>query len=140
MADSAVAGASSPPEGFPVATQQFSADISGQPTEFLFSAYSDRLLLIITQVGTLGTIVRAEREEVLGGGSSGTYRLDTLVGCRDDPALDLCARQLAQLVAEAGCSKPLLLCLGLRRHAGGAQAAAQAVRELLEAAKVHPVW
>ena len=124
-----------------MATQQFSADISGQPTEFLFSAYSDRLLLIITQVGTLGTIVRAEREEVLGvGGSSGTYRLDTLVGSRDDPALDLCARQLAQLVAEAGCSKPLLLCLGLRRHAGSTQAAAQAVRELLEAAKAHPVW
>ncbi len=44
---------------FPVRTQQFDASIGGVPTAFVLSAYSDRILVIATQLGTLGTVLQA---------------------------------------------------------------------------------
>ncbi len=44
---------------FPVRTQQFDASIGGVPTAFLLSAYSDRILVVATQLGTLGTVLQA---------------------------------------------------------------------------------
>jgi proteasome assembly chaperone 3 len=44
---------------FPVRSQQFDANVAGVPTAFLLSAYSDRVMIVATQLGTLGTVMHA---------------------------------------------------------------------------------
>jgi proteasome assembly chaperone 3 len=92
-------------------SRQSSSELGGRPTDFLITTYQDRILVLITQLGTLGTVLHAEKETVLGGGS--TFRVDTLLGHRDDPLPELCARQLVEQLAAEGCTLPLLLCLSL---------------------------
>ena len=52
--------------------------MEGRTTEFALTGYSDRLLVVASQLGSLGSILAAEKEAVLGGGS--TYQVDTLLG------------------------------------------------------------
>lgn len=114
----------------------FAADVCGRPTDFLLTAYADRLLVVITQLGCLGTVLHAEKETVLGGGS--TYRVDTLLGRRDEPLMELCARQLAERLHDAGSARPLLLCLAPDH---GTSTHEQAfVHEVVAAVMQHPVW
>lgn len=89
--------------------------VADHPTSILISLYSDRLMFVITQVGTLGTIVHAQKESILGGGT--TYSTATLLGHRDDPLPELCARQLIEKISTsvAGFNLPILVCLGLDR-------------------------
>ena len=47
-------------QNFPVRTQQWRADVGGTSTEFLTSLYADRLMVVATQVGALGTIQSAK--------------------------------------------------------------------------------
>ena len=47
-------------QSFPVRTEQWTADVSGTSTEFLSSLYADRLMVVATQVGALGTIQSAK--------------------------------------------------------------------------------
>lgn len=119
---------------FSAPTAQFTASIAGQPADVALTAYADRLMVVCTQLGTLGAVLAAEREPSLGSGP--TYRVDTLLGRRDDPLPELAARQLAERLAEAGCDRPLLLCLALAK---GALTPA-AVGELIDAVLQHPVW
>lgn len=125
---------------FPVRTAQSTCDIEGQPTQFLLSAYADRVMVVVTQLESLGAVLHAQKESVLGGGS--TYRVDMLLGGREDPALELCARQLAERLSEDGCERPLLLCLGLRRQrGGGGGASVAAVRSVVaHVMGLDPVW
>ena len=44
---------------FPLRTQQFEASIDGTQTAFLLTAYTDRILVVATQLGTLGTMLHA---------------------------------------------------------------------------------
>lgn len=118
----------------PCRSESFSAEVGGQPADFLLTAYADRLLVVCTQLGTLGSILAAQRESVLGGGT--TYRVDTLLGPREQPLPELCARQLAERLAAAGCTQPLLLCLALRCEAQTQQGVQQVITAVLE----HPVW
>lgn len=94
-----------------MSSRQSSATLDGRGTDFLLTTYEDRILLLINQLGTLGTVVHAEKETVLGGGS--TFRVDTLLGRRDDPLPELCARRLVEHLAAQGCALPLLLCVSL---------------------------
>jgi proteasome assembly chaperone 3 len=122
------------PQPFPVQTRQLRAAIGGCETDILLSGYADRVLIVVTQVGSLGTVMQAEKETVLGGGS--TYRVETLMGRRDDPMLELCTRQLAERLAEAECARPLVVCLGLRPSSSSLEAVRQIVQAVLE----NPVW
>ena len=45
---------------FPVRTCEFFAEVGGMETAFLLSAYADRILVIVTQLGTLGTVQSAK--------------------------------------------------------------------------------
>lgn len=112
----------------------WSVPIEGIDCSFAITAYTDRLLVIASQTGTLGAVLAAERETVLGGGS--TYRVDTLLGRRDEPLPELCARQLAERLTASGCDRPLLLCLALQRPA----LTPAAVKEVLQQVLAHPVW
>lgn len=121
----------------PVRTQQFSIDLGGAPAQVVVLGYTDRVMVIVSQAGTLGTVVAAQKEAVLGGGS--TYRVDTVLGSRTDPAAELCGRQLAEGLEGAGCELPLLLCLGTAPGAGGGAGRA-AVRAVVDGVLAHRVW
>ena len=114
-------------------SESFAVDIAGRATEFMLTAFLDRIMIVATQLGTLGSVLHAEKETV-GGGS--TYRVETLLGRRDEPLAELCARQLAERLDAAGCDRPLLLCLALERDA----LTPAAVKQVLQAVEQHPVW
>jgi len=131
------------PTGFPVRTSSATITLgNGVETSVFISAYADRILFIVTQVGTLGTMVQAQKETVLGGGT--TFSTATLLGTRDDPIPELCARQLVEKLSQSGCDLPILLCLGLQRDPSGADRDPSSQRELmngiLDACLAHPLW
>ncbi|GJP64658.1 hypothetical protein CLOP_g2975 [Closterium sp. NIES-67] len=110
---------------FPARSRQFSADIEGVPTTFLCLSYDDRLMVVVTQIGTLGTMLYARREQVGGaegrgqmGGMEGSsvFNVSVLLGKRDEPLMAACARQLIETLSLQGVTRPLLLCLGLKDH------------------------
>ena len=58
--------------------------------------FSNRALVVVSNTGTFGSIVHARREQSLRGGK--TYDVHTVLGDRNDPMPELCAR----LVVEGG--------------------------------------
>ena len=99
---------------FPVATRLLSRELGGHQTELSYSLYADRLLLIVTQLGSAGTVIEARRDGVMDGQS--TFTTNVLLGKRDEPALVLCARRIVEQASEAGFGKPMVICLGLKEH------------------------
>jgi proteasome assembly chaperone 3 len=63
-----------------------------------------------------------------------SFSVSTLVGKRDEPVLDLCARRVAGMMVDAGRPKPLLIALALRDHS------ASILRPILEAIEALRVW
>ncbi|EIE20140.1 hypothetical protein COCSUDRAFT_30781 [Coccomyxa subellipsoidea C-169] len=117
---------------FPVNTQEFTTDIDGVSTFFIMSAYADRIMVVATQLGTFGTVLSARGDALLEG--KHTFTVDTLLGKRDEPALAVCARHMAESIVQAGCSRPLLLCLGLKQHS------LDTMRAIIKEVVAHPVW
>ncbi|KAJ7296187.1 hypothetical protein O6H91_Y138800 [Diphasiastrum complanatum] len=83
---------------FPVATTQLSTIIE----------------VIVTQLGKLGTILHARKEQVHSGTS--TFNVNVLMGKRDEPILVACARQIIEHMSNSGSSRSLVLSLGLKNH------------------------
>jgi proteasome assembly chaperone 3 len=102
-----------------VHTTQGAFTIDGVHTELLVSDYSNRLLLVVTQIGKLGTIFHGSGTGPGGlgmgpgeGGAGGggllgepAPELRTLVGRHDDEMLIAAARRLVQIVQGRGVSK-----------------------------------
>ncbi|CAI5487750.1 unnamed protein product, partial [Closterium sp. Naga37s-1] len=110
---------------FPVRSKQFSADIEGTATTFLCLSYDDRLMVVVTQIGTLGSMLYARREQVGGAEGRGqmegmegssVFNVSVLLGRRDEPLMAACARHLIETLSQQGVTRPLLLCLGLKSH------------------------
>ncbi|KAH7543575.1 hypothetical protein FEM48_Zijuj02G0198400 [Ziziphus jujuba var. spinosa] len=70
--------------------------------------------VIATQIGTMGTILRARKEE--GVLTEPTFDVSIIFGKRDEPLLLGCARQLIEHMSISGSSRPLVLSLGLKDH------------------------
>lgn len=119
------------PDDFPVKSTSFTSAIGSDPADIYIAYYVDRILIVVTQLGTFGSILSARRDQVLGGGS--TYHTEMLLGPRDNAMHELCARQLAEAAATAGVSTPLLICLSLKLNQ-------EAIRELLSLLKARSVW
>lgn len=47
------------PPGFPVSVRAAQVDVGGEPTDIVCSKYEDAVLLVISQIGCFGTIIRA---------------------------------------------------------------------------------
>lgn len=109
--------------------------IDGQQTDFVWSLYQDHLLIFITQLGSAGTIIAATQDTSAEARVTGvTYSIDTLLGKRDDPGLELCARQIVEFVGDMGHSKPLTLCVGLKNHE------LATIMQVVAAVKEEHVW
>ncbi|CAM6118489.1 unnamed protein product [Calypogeia fissa] len=100
---------------FPVASKRVSTEIQGVKTELVLCGYDDSILVVVTQIGKMGTLLSARRkEEAYGGGP--TYNVHILMGKRDEPFLAACARQLIENMSENGSTRSLVLSLGLKDH------------------------
>ncbi|XP_004502501.1 uncharacterized protein [Cicer arietinum] len=99
---------------FPVSQLNFSLEIKGNKTEIIISSYEDHFLVVATQIGTMGTILHARKEE--GMSIDPTFNVSVLFGKRDEPMLVACARQLIEHMSVSGVSRPLVLSLGLKDH------------------------
>ncbi|TQE02969.1 hypothetical protein C1H46_011333 [Malus baccata] len=108
---------------FPVADKKFSLEIKGNKTDVVMCSYDDHFLVIATQIGAMGTILQARKEE--GMAIHPTFNVSVIFGKRDEvsypgqykpPMLVSCARQLIEHISNTGSSKPLMLSLGLKDH------------------------
>ncbi|XP_015876023.1 uncharacterized protein LOC107412712 [Ziziphus jujuba] len=99
---------------FPVPHKKLSLDIKGNKTDVVICGYDDHFLVIATQIGTMGTILRARKEE--GVLTEPTFDVSIIFGKRDEPLLLGCARQLIEHMSISGSSRPLVLSLGLKDH------------------------
>ncbi|XP_011098466.1 uncharacterized protein LOC105177125 [Sesamum indicum] len=100
--------------GFPVRNTMFSLNIKEHKTDIVISSYEDHFLVIATQIGSMGTILHARKEE--GVSVDPTFSVRVVLGKRDEPMLITCARQLIEHISKSGSSKALVLSLGLRDH------------------------
>ncbi|KAF3452566.1 hypothetical protein FNV43_RR02999 [Rhamnella rubrinervis] len=99
---------------FPVPHRKLSLDIKGNKTDLVICRYDDYFLVIATQIGTMGTMLRARKEE--GVLTEPTFEVSVIFGKRDEPMLVGCARQLIEHISTSGSSRSLVLSLGLKDH------------------------
>lgn len=117
---------------FPLRTQHFTCDVDDSFTDFLLCAYTDFVMITVTQTESLGTIFQSRVDTNLDGAAA--FNIRVLVGNRSDSVLMLCARQLAEGILAAGCTKPLMLCLGLK------SLSMTSIRQVIQHVVQHPVW
>ena len=77
------------------------------------------------------TQLSAEHEVTI---SSQTYVVKTLMGIRDVPELELCARAVIGAMVNDGCEKPLLMSIALKDHG------MRTMRMIIEKIKELRVW
>ncbi|PON69760.1 Proteasome assembly chaperone [Parasponia andersonii] len=99
---------------FPVANKNLSLEIKGNKTDIVICGYDDHFLVIATQIGTMGTILQARKDE--GVLTQPTFDVSVIFGKRDEPMLVACARQLIEHISISGSSRSLILSLGLKDH------------------------
>jgi len=100
---------------FPVQHRSLSLDIKGNKTDIVISKYEDTFLVIVTQIGCMGSILAAKKDESVF--SDPTYNVTVLFGKRDEPLLLACARQLIEHIS--GSARSLVISLGLTDHSQG---------------------
>ncbi|KAL3833153.1 hypothetical protein ACJIZ3_007889 [Penstemon smallii] len=79
---------------FPVRQTSLCLDIQGNKTDIIISSYEDHFLVIVTQIGSMGTILHARKEE--GVSIDPTFNVAVVFGKRDEPMLAACARKLIE--------------------------------------------
>lgn len=117
---------------FPVRTDHFCCDSDDISTDYLLCAYADCVMVTVTQTESFGTVFQSRVDTNLDGAAA--FNIRVLVGNRTDSLLMLCARQLAESILAAGCTKPLVLCLGLK------EPSMPSIRQVIEQVVQHPVW
>ncbi|XP_066387149.1 uncharacterized protein [Miscanthus floridulus] len=107
---------------FPVQHWSLSLDIKGNKTDIVISKYEDTFLVIVTQIGCMGTILAANASILLKDESvfsDPIYNVSVLFGKRDEPLLLACARQLIEHISGSGSARSLVISLGLKDHSQG---------------------
>lgn len=106
--------------------------IDDTPTDFIVQPFSDRIFVIVTQLNKLGTIIAASVDTTLAGAES--FSVQVLIGKRDIPEVELCARSIMSAIAASGCRRPLLLSLALKQHS------MSTIRPIIAQIRDMPVW
>lgn len=117
---------------FPVTHKECSVVIKGNKTDMVISGYDDHFLVIATQIGSMGTILHARKDESLS--IHPTFNVSVIFGKRNEPMLVACARQLIEHISTSGSSKPLVLSLGLQDHSS------ETLRGVVSAVTANRVW
>jgi hypothetical protein len=106
------------PSKAPVTTLN-TTKVNGVNTDLVITDYSDRLFIVVSQLGKLGTICEARREKaqsqqggVVGDEGAGrpVYTVSTLLG-KEIEEVELVARLLAEKLA---LGKPIVVCVAVK--------------------------
>lgn len=108
---------SAAPSKAPVTTLN-TTKVGGVNTDLVITDYSDRLFIVVSQLGKLGTICEARREKAQsqqgGIGDEGAgrpvYTVSTLLG-KESEEVELVARLLAEKLA---LGKPIVVCVAVK--------------------------
>lgn len=63
-----------------------------------------------------------------------SYVIQVLMGKRDIPEMEFCARNIMSMIKSSGCDKPLLLSLALENHN------LPTIRAIIDQVQKMPVW
>lgn len=85
---------------------------------YLIVVFANQVFVIITQVNKVGSVLKAWSEPRIDGGSR--YLIENMLGRRDDPLLNLYARQLVERFNQVS-PKPLLLAISLKDEGRGTE-------------------
>jgi len=120
---------------FPVKTKQWTQAVQGHSTDFVLNLFADCIFIIVTQLGKMGTLMRISKDQATSSSEEGetTFSVETLLGKRDDPALVVCGRQIAEDIVLRS-TKPLLLSIALKENSQAT------IREVVEAIKANRIW
>ncbi len=110
-------------------------EIDGISTEIICSTFSDYYLVVVTQIGKFGTIIRAESVEKADGGY--IFSINTLLGKRDDPLLTIYARQIIERIS-VHTRKPLVMAISLKEEGRGKDHFEAIVNKVLETIIISP--
>ena len=98
-------------------------------TDIICTTYSDRHFVLITQMKKVGTLIQAWSDKKSDGNYF--YEMVTLLGRRDDPLLNVYARQIIEKIS-AYSDKPLLLGISLVPEGRGKEIFEAVLNNLLE--------
>lgn len=85
----------------------------GVNTEIIYTAYSDRHFIVISQVNKFGSLLSASCERV--SDETKIYHVHNILGRRDDALLNIYARNIIENIAKTS-EKPLVLAICLREE------------------------
>ncbi|KAG8557903.1 hypothetical protein GDO81_016775 [Engystomops pustulosus] len=96
-----------------VVSKQAEEVIHGVVTQVVCSAFTDHILVVVTQYGKIGTLVSVTPNMVTGDLERPTLTTKVLLGC-DEPVVHVCAKNLVSFVSQESKNKPVLLGLALK--------------------------
>jgi len=75
--------------------------VNGIPTDFSLERFSDKTVVLITQIGRIGTYIACTLEDNgLIDGSTKSYQTVILLGPRNNPFAEICARQIHEHIRQ----------------------------------------
>ncbi|XP_027325054.3 proteasome assembly chaperone 3 isoform X2 [Anas platyrhynchos] len=115
-----------------VTSKQREEVVHGVPTEVVCTAFSNSILVVVTQYGKLGTLVYVDPNTI--GDNIGRPSLTTkvLLG-KDEPLVHVCAKNLVAFVSQEAGNKPVLLAMALKDKT---MEGIQALREVIRSCQV----
>ena len=128
--DSIVEGDGGFKKCFPAVNQAQVVNEAGVVSEIVCSSYDDYHFVNISQMDKMGTIVRARATKLEGLGEM-RYEMTTMLGKRDDPLLDVYARQIIEKIA-VHSRKPLILGIALIQEGRDAKTFQDILNKLFE--------
>lgn len=117
-------------------TRVHEATVCGVPTRFVLTAYSNRIMVVVTQTKNMGTLLLAQNDNPTNP-SNACYSVRVLLGKRDDEDVEAYARTLIELISKrAPDAGPLLLAISLKEGSHSTEMFRGILREVEE----HRVW
>ncbi|XP_056390253.1 proteasome assembly chaperone 3 [Hyla sarda] len=116
-----------------VVSKQAEEVINGVVTQVVCTAFSDHILVVVTQYGKMGTLVSVTPNMVSGELGKPTLTTKVLLGC-DEPSIHVCAKNLVSFVSQESKNKPVLLSVALKDKS------VDCIKALKEVIKGCQVW
>ncbi|MEE6526457.1 hypothetical protein FKM82_027133 [Ascaphus truei] len=115
-----------------VISKQAEVVIRGTTTQVVCSAFSDHVLVVVTQYGKMGTLVSVTPNVVSNDICKPSLTTKVLLG-KDEPLVHVCAKNLVTFVSQEAKNKPVLLTLALKDKSVDC---IQAVKEVIRSCQV----
>lgn len=110
---------SSSPATSPINTRQIAVTLDGVHTDIVYQMFSDKLFIIATQLGKMGTLISCETDGIGGGGGvMGEATMDVnarvLLGNPDEPLLLVFASNLFKKLSSFVDRRTILISVALK--------------------------